>query len=85
MRALFAAGYGNGVRQDTQAGLEKIQAGNDPDDIAHNLVFHAGAREPPVPTVTMPQESRFIGERPATRHSPEVSAAGGAARRRGPP
>jgi hypothetical protein len=44
MRALVAAGYGNGVRHDTQAGVEKIQAGNDPDDIAHNLVFHAGAR-----------------------------------------
>ena len=38
------AGYGNGVRHDTQSGLKKIQAGNDPDDIAHNLVFHAGAR-----------------------------------------
>jgi len=36
------AGYGDGVRHDTQTGLKKIKAGGDPDDIAHNLVFHAG-------------------------------------------
>lgn len=44
IRMMREAGYGNGVRHDTQSGLKKIQAGNDPDDIAHNLVFHAGAR-----------------------------------------
>lgn len=35
------AGYGDGIRHDTQAGLKKIASGGDPDAIAHNLVFYA--------------------------------------------
>ena len=42
IRLMRDAGYGDGVRHDTQAGLKKISAGGDPEDIAHNVVFHAG-------------------------------------------
>jgi FkbM family methyltransferase len=35
------AGYGDGIRHDTQAGLKKIAAGGDPEAIAHNVVFYA--------------------------------------------